>query len=226
MVFELVPLSEGFFTGSNKVNCAAPYDGGQRIAYGTNNGVYLGDRREPGHAPVKVLDLPKVMQVDVLDKYQLLIVLSERQVITFPLDVLDPMDLPMGLQRAKRISSQTSFFKTGVCLDKTLVCIVKASKLSTTIKVLEAVSVDTSEGGDVLRMYKEFYMALTANSVHFLKTKLCFGCSKNFEIVDIETLDTQGLVDPADKALNFVEKQCPMVIYRVDQDFLLCYDSE
>jgi RHO1 GDP-GTP exchange protein 1/2 len=64
---------------------------------------------------------------------------TERQVITFPLDALDPMDPMSGLKRAKRISSHTSFFKAGVCLGKVLVCIVKSSPLSSTIKTLEPI---------------------------------------------------------------------------------------
>lgn len=48
---------------------------GRRVVYGTDDGVYLSnlwDRREP----VKVLALKDVSQVDVLEDYQLLIVLS------------------------------------------------------------------------------------------------------------------------------------------------------
>ena len=44
----------------------------------------------------------------------------------------------------------------------------------------------------------------------------------------METLDTQGLLDPADNSLDFVLKRegvKPMAIYRVDGDFLLCYDD-
>lgn len=59
--------------------------------------------------------------------------------ITFPLDALDPMDPLAGLKRAKRISSHTSFFKAGICLGKTLVCVVKSSPLSSTIKALEPI---------------------------------------------------------------------------------------
>lgn len=66
-------------------------------------------------------------------------IFSERQVITFPLDALDPMDPLAGLKRAKRISSHTSFFKAGICLGKTLVCVVKSSPLSSTIKALEPI---------------------------------------------------------------------------------------
>jgi RHO1 GDP-GTP exchange protein 1/2 len=86
-----------------------------------------------------VLALLDVMQVDVLEDYQLLIVLSERQVITFPLEALDEHDPTAGLKRAKRISSHTSFFKAGFCLGRVLVCIVKSSQLSSTFKTLEPI---------------------------------------------------------------------------------------
>lgn len=133
-------------------------DGARRIVYGTDDGVYLSNLRAGNQDPVKVLELLDVSQVDVLEEYQLLIVLTgesryklsvfrtadlfhppERQVITFPLEALDPMDPMAGLKRAKRISSHTSFFKAGICLGKVLVCIVKSSALSSTIKTLEPI---------------------------------------------------------------------------------------
>jgi hypothetical protein len=46
--------------------------------------------------------------------------------------------------------------------------------------------------------------------------------------VDLETLDTQGLLDPHDESLEFVRKRehlRPMAIYRIHNDFLLCYDG-
>ena len=92
--------------------------------------------------------------------------LIERQVITFPLDALDPMDPLAGLKRAKRIASHITFFKTGVCLGKTLVCVVKASPLSSTIKTLEPIDQNVrgrnkptfrkllQGGNDTLRVFK------------------------------------------------------------------------
>lgn len=65
-------------------------------------------------------------------------------------------------------------------------------------------------------------------SIHFLKTKLCVGCTKGFEIVDLDSLDTQGLLDPEDQSLDFVtrsESVKPMAIYRIENEFLLCYDG-
>lgn len=108
------------------------------MAYGTNDGVYFANFRETNR-PVRVLALMDVTQVEVLEEYHLLIVLSEHSVITFPLEALSEADPTAGLRRAKRISSHTSFFKAGVCLGKNLVCVVKASQLSSTIKALEPI---------------------------------------------------------------------------------------
>lgn len=108
------------------------------MAYGTNDGVYFASFRDDNR-PVRVLALIDVTQVEVLEGYRLLIVLSEHSVITFPLEALSESDPTAGLRRAKRISSHTSFFKAGVCLGKSLVCVVKASQLSSTIKALEPI---------------------------------------------------------------------------------------
>ncbi|EJU03635.1 CNH-domain-containing protein [Dacryopinax primogenitus] len=236
-IFDMVTLSENFFVGANKVLCACPFSGGNKVAYGTDDGVYISDVRVLTQDPLKVLAIPDVTQVDVLEEYQLLIVLSERTVMTFPLDALDYTDPIAGLRRAKRVASHTSFFKAGICLGRTFVCVVKASSLSSTIKVLEPIDQTVrgknkptfrkllQGGNDTL---KEFYIPTESSSLHFLKTKLCVGCTKGFEIVDLETLDTQGLLDPADVSLDFVQKRenvKPIAIYRIDGEFLLCYDE-
>lgn len=47
--------------------------------------------------------------------------------------------------------------------------------------------------------------------------------------MDLETLDTQGLLDPADASLDFVRKRenlKPLAIYRIENEFLLCYDGQ
>lgn len=49
---------------------------GRRAVYGTDDGIYLSDLRERNREPVKVLALKDVSQLDVLEEYQLLIVLS------------------------------------------------------------------------------------------------------------------------------------------------------
>lgn len=139
-VFVSETVTEGYFMGLRKINCVSPYDQGNRMIYGTDEGVYFSNLRDDKlRVPVKVIELLDVTQVDVLEEFQLLIVLHERSVTTFPLDCLDPNDPGAALKRGKKISSHTSFFKTGICLGKTLVAVVKSSTLSSTIKVMEPV---------------------------------------------------------------------------------------
>ncbi|KAK8853072.1 hypothetical protein IAR55_003773 [Kwoniella newhampshirensis] len=241
-VFVSESITEGTFGGLRKVNCISPYDQGYRMIYGADDGVYFSNLRdEKLREPVKVINLLDVTQVDVIEEFQLLVVLHERCVTTFPLECLDPNDPNAALKRGKRISSHTTFIKSGICLGKTIIAIVKSSTLSSTIKVMEPVDMaqrnKKNQGGfmkrlngrdDTLKLFKEFYIPTESSSLHFLKTRLCVGCTKGFEIVDLETLDMQGLLDPSDASLDFVLKRDnvrPIAIYRIQEDFLLCYDE-
>ena len=51
-------------------------DQGRKAVFGTDDGVYLSNLMERNREPVKVLALKDVAQLDVLEEYQLLIVLS------------------------------------------------------------------------------------------------------------------------------------------------------
>jgi RHO1 GDP-GTP exchange protein 1/2 len=58
---------------------------------------------------------------------------------TFHIDSLDPADAVGAAKRARKISSSATFFKTGHCVNRTLVCVVKSGTVSSTIKALEPV---------------------------------------------------------------------------------------
>ncbi|KAJ9097534.1 hypothetical protein QFC19_006708 [Naganishia cerealis] len=233
-IFETVSLTDRFFVGLNKVNCASPY--GMLLSSLSN----LRDERL--RIPAKVVAIPDVTQVDVLEEFQLLIVLAERSVTAFPLEALDPTDPTAALKRGKRLSSHTSFFKSGVCLGRVILCIVKSSSLSSTIKVLEPIDMSQrgkkqptpfrkllNNGGahnEPFKVMKEFYIPTESTSLMMLKTKLCVATTRGFEVIDLETLDTQGLLDPSDSSLDFVAKRenvRPVTIFRIEEFFLLCY---
>ncbi|CUA74621.1 Rho1 guanine nucleotide exchange factor 1 [Schizosaccharomyces pombe 972h-] [Rhizoctonia solani] len=244
MIFDTYMLSEGVFLDEAKVNCSVPYDYGRRFVYGTDDGIYFQSLHDGVGKPMRRIALTDVQQIDILEDYQLLVALAERSVVTFPLEAIDvdnpsPMrHVEEPLKRMKRIASHTSFFKAGYCLGRTLVCVVKASSLSSTIKVLEPIEQSIrgkskptfkkllQGGNDTLKVFKEFYIPNESLSIHFLKTKLCVACTTGFEIVDLETLDTQALLDPVDVSLDFVQHRedvRPLSIYRIDGEFLLCY---
>lgn len=136
-------------------------DNGNRVVYGTENGVYLADLREKNKVPVKVISAPSVTQLDVLEEQGILIVLAgtlvhpscgcgltstdvtstftDKAVQTFFIDHLDPGDAIGAAKRARKISANATFFKAGQCLGRTLVCVVKSGNVSSTIKTLEPI---------------------------------------------------------------------------------------
>lgn len=186
-----------------------------------------------------MLDVTNVTQIDVLEEYQLLLVLSAKSLLSFPLSALDPNE-PALSKRPKKIQSHCNFFKTGICLGRHLVCCVKSSALSTTIKVFEpndamskgkkqkGFKMFNSGGQDELKAFKEFYIPTESSSIHFLKSKLCVACARGFEVVSLETLETQSLLDQADTSLDFVarkENVRPIHIERLNGEFLLNYSE-
>ncbi|KAJ4418411.1 RHO1 GDP-GTP exchange protein 2 [Gnomoniopsis sp. IMI 355080] len=231
-------LSQAFFTGTNKVNCVAPFDGGRKLIYGTDAGIYVSDRKSGGQ-PRKILEATNVSQIDALEEYNLLLVLSNKSLISYNLAALDPNEAALS-KKPKKIQSHCSYFKAGISMGRHLVCCVKPTTLSTTIKVYEpndAMSKSKKQKGfskmfnagqDELKPFKEFYIPTESTSVHFLKSKLCVACARGFEVVSLETLETQSLLDQADTSLDFVARKegvKPIHIERLNGEFLLNYSE-
>lgn len=107
--------------------------------YGSESGVYVSDRRKNTSAPPRrILDINGVTQIDVLEEYQLLLVLASKSLLSYPTEVLDPNDSQSPLlKRPKKIQNHANFFTAGVCMGRHLVCTAKMSGISTTIKVFE-----------------------------------------------------------------------------------------
>ncbi|WFD27733.1 RHO1 GDP-GTP exchange protein 2 [Malassezia nana] len=240
-IFDLIPVSSMLMDqGSSRIICGVPFNFGRQVFFGKEDGVYLSYMRELNRTPTLALPLTGVTQIDLLEEYQILLVLAEQVLYTFTLDALDTADPAGSLRRGRRIASHTSFFRAGICMGRTLVCVVKSGSLSSTIKILEPIECSLRMkkqpalrklrpgAQDALRVFKEFYIPTESSSIHFFKSKLCMGTPKGFEIVDLETLDTQGLLDPADISLDFVQRRenlKPIAIFRVDGEFLLCYNE-
>jgi RHO1 GDP-GTP exchange protein 1/2 len=132
-------LCEGFFNATNRVNCLVPTDGGRKLVYGTDSGIYLSDRwpKDKSVRPKRILDANQVTQIDTLEEYQLLLVLSNKTLTSYPLEALDLTDQNPLAKRPRKIQGHANFFKAGIGLGRHLVCSVKTSALSTTIKVYE-----------------------------------------------------------------------------------------
>ena len=94
--------------------------------------------KSSGAKPKRVIDIANVTQIDVLEEYQLLLILATKSLMSLPLEVLDANDNQSQLlRRPKKIQNHANFFKAGVCMGRHLVCSAKMSGISTTIKVFE-----------------------------------------------------------------------------------------
>ena len=203
------------------------------MIYGTDNGIYVSERKPNSTAratPVRVLAIQGATQIDVIEEYGILLVLQDKTLVSFSMDALDANDNNLANKRPRKVASHTNFFKAGVCLGRVLVCVVKSSVLSSTIKVLEPVDHLSKArkqpafrkllaGSQDLKVFKEFYIPTESSSIHFLKSKLCVGCAKGFEVVSLENLETQSLLDPADSSLDFFQRRenvKPIAIYRMN----------
>jgi len=238
-IFTKTIINEGFFSPAIRVTCAVPMDGGRKLALGTDAGIYIVERKakDASFKPRRVLDCKGVTQIDVLEQHAIVLVLADKTLYSYSTDALDLEDSQAMVKRPRKIC-HANFFKAGVCLGNNLVATVKTSALSTTIKVYEpkenmagkskktGFAKMLSQGQDQLKPYKEFYIPTESTSIHFLKSKLCVGCARGFEVVSLETLETQSLLDQADTSLDFVvrkENIKPIHIERFASEFLLCY---
>lgn len=108
--------------------------------YGTDSGIYVSDRwpKDKSAKPRRVLDVSQVTQIDTLEEYQLLLVLSNKTLSSYPMEALELSEGQTSqAKKPKKIQGHANFFKAGIGLGRHLVCSVKTSTMSTTIKVFE-----------------------------------------------------------------------------------------
>jgi hypothetical protein len=87
--------------------------------------------------PHRILNLPKVAQVQVVESAQMLLVLSDRTLWDYSLDVVNgkPESQPLG----RRVQSHVPFFYVGRSLQRLLICVPRVSALKSTITVFEPI---------------------------------------------------------------------------------------
>lgn len=138
-VFVKVNLSEGFFNAQTRVNCCVPMDGGRKLVVGTDSGIYVCESKPKDSSikPRRALEIKGVTQIDVLEQHSILLVLSDKTLYSYPLEALSPDAGQPGISKRGRKITHANFFKSGICQGQQLVCCVKTSALSSTIRVYE-----------------------------------------------------------------------------------------
>ncbi|GAA5798902.1 hypothetical protein HPULCUR_004309 [Helicostylum pulchrum] len=260
-VYEVITLNDTSFqtvaaantsTKQGKVNCTVPFytiNNEAHIAVGTDTGVYFKSLHVLNTR--KVLSCENVTQLAVLEKYHILLVLADKTLKAYPLDLLvsPATNGKAPVRLGQELGQHIQFFQVGFCNNRDLVLFKKKKNTMSIFTCLEPLydlrdrknqKYITQKTGFLLssrsnhswfKKYKEFYVGAEASYVHFLKSKMLIVCERGFEIIDPENLSVGGrdIPDKGDPQFNFVHRQAesikPLAMYRVHDKFLLCYNK-
>jgi hypothetical protein len=194
--------------------------------------------------------MSRVTQIAVLEEFSLCLIIADKSLIAYHLDVIVPLS-SMGVQhdsarRAPQKLSGTrdvSFFATARMKDRTLVFYKKREGLHSTFKVLEPVFQKSTEKKSRLfakklgagtteffREFDEFYIPTECFTINLFHTYIAISTQKGFELMTLDKkvpMSIPDLKNPATESIgNKIANQRPLGMFRLsDAEFLLCYDE-
>ncbi|CAI5756552.1 unnamed protein product [Candida verbasci] len=241
--FTLCKFETRRFTGNNKINCGVPCYGGKKLLYGTDSGVWVSTVRSISTTsnekivsdPTLVISKPYITQIEVLVEYSKLLVLSDKNLYEYELSCTDSLDHVKNTKSGKIIMQHISFFKIGVCDGKLLICGAKTGSSQHSICIFEPVNPFEKNSNKNFQKSKsskveiqEIPFSSDPISISFLKSKLCIGCTKGFEIFSLQNGNKEPILDEADPSLDFAiqkESVTPLSIHKLGRNFLLSYSE-
>ncbi|KAK5170356.1 Rho guanine nucleotide exchange factor [Saxophila tyrrhenica] len=205
-----------------RVNCATTWTtpppdeetpGKDMVAVGTDYGVYISETDNP-RGWTRAINLPRVTQLSVLEDFNLFLLISDKSLMAYHLDVVCPATGPVStttnggrpstsssdsLAKApKKISGSkdVGFFATGRMKERTLVFYKKRENLNSVFKVIEPIYSKSAEkkrgvfkrGGptDFFREYDEFYIPAECNALNLFHSSLAVSTARGFEVLTLD----------------------------------------
>lgn len=237
-LFSMSKFETRRFAGNNKINCAVPCYGGKKLLYGTDSGAWVSTVRSISATsnekicsdPTLVISKPYVTQIEVLVQYSKLLVLSDKALYEFDLTCTDSLDHVKNTKLGKLIMTHISFFKIGVCDGKLLIIGAKTGSQHS-ICIFEPINpFDPKQKNRNKNKIEIQEIPFTSDpiSISYMKSKLCIGCTKGFEILSLQSGNKEPILDEADPSLDFATQRelvTPLAIYRIGKDVLLCYSE-
>lgn len=222
------------FYGQNKINCALPFHGGKKLLYGTDLGLWLLTVRQISTTltekivsdPTMVISKTYVTQIEVLVEYGKLLVLADKLLYEYDLSCTDLLDHVRNTRAGKLLVLHILFFKTGICDGKLLVCGARTGATHLVVIFEPANPFDRTKNKLRRPEITEVAFASDPVLISFLKTKLCIGCTKDFEILLLKDGQKEPILDDADPLLGFAihrDPVTPLAIYTLNREFLLVY---
>ncbi|TVY75851.1 Rho1 guanine nucleotide exchange factor [Lachnellula suecica] len=235
-----------------QVNCATAFTvyGKSMVAIGTDYGVYTAEMSN-SRGWSRSIQANRVTQIAVLEEFNLCLVIADKSLIAYHLDVVVPVsNFPAPHQDSGRRAPQklsgtrdVSFFATARMKDRTLVFYKKKEGLHSTFKVLEPVFQKSTEKKSRLfgskrfgatteffREFDEFYIPTECFTINLFKTSIAISTLKGFELMTLDKKLPISIPDTKNPALgnitNRLAGQRPLGMFRLSEsEFLLCYEE-
>ncbi|KAK6359863.1 hypothetical protein TWF696_000996 [Orbilia brochopaga] len=234
-----------------QINCATAFQTGmgygkQMVAIGTDAGVYISDYDNPRGWTKAINTIARVTQIAVLEDFSLFLVLADRTLIAYHLDVVVPPagGVPVS-ESAKRAPQKLSggkdvgFFATSRMKDRMLVFYKRKDGLHSTFKVLEPVFQKATERKsrfhrrgttEFFREFDEFYIPTECYGISLFHSSLSIHSSKGFEVMTLDKKQPWSIPElkaPHVQAIAArLGNQKPLGMFRLsDIEFLLCYEE-
>jgi len=187
----------------------------------------------------------------VLEEFSVVLVLSDRNLISYPLDVVSPpshfpapsSDNPR--RSPQRLAKDVAFFATARMKDRMLVFYKKKENLHSTFKVLEPVYQKATEkksrlfggsrrmghgGTETFRDYDDFFFPVECYSLNIFQSYIAIATAKGFELMTLDKKVPMSIPDTRQPAIaniaSRVRDQRPLGMFRLnDQEYILAYED-
>ncbi|KAJ5573561.1 uncharacterized protein N7459_007988 [Penicillium hispanicum] len=198
------------------VNCATVFQqppGRMMCAIGTDYGVYMSDLSNP-RGWYRAIPIMRVTQVAVFEDFNLFLLISDRSLIAYHLDVVCPASgVPSQSQDSARRAPQklsgnreVGFFAAGRMKDRYLVLYKKRDGLSSTFKVLEPILQKSTSNKsrffqsrrsqtEFFREYDEFYIPAESYGINLFHSSLAISTQRGIEVLTLDKKQSWSVPD-------------------------------
>ena len=238
------------------VNCATaftqPY-GDQKVAVGTDYGVYISDYNNP-RGWTRAISANRVTQIAVLEEFSLFLLIADKSLIAYHLDTVCPINAtstphandPTSRRAPQKLSGarDVGFFAVGRMKDRTLVFYKKREGISSTFKVLEPVYQKSSTSStlrsmrfglkkgttEYFRDFDDFYIPSQTYAINLFHSSLAISTEKGVEVLNLDKKVPLSIPDlkPPDCAsiATRIRDQKPLGMFRLSEsEFLLVFEE-
>lgn len=188
-------------------------------------------------------------QIAVLEEFSVCLVISDRSLISYPLDIVAPVSdfappVNDNPRRApQRLAKDVTYFATARMKERTLVFYKRKEGLHTTFKVLEPIYHKATEkkrffGGrkgapgstESFRDFDEFFFPTECYSLSVFQTYIAVATSKGLEMLTLDKKQPMSIPDLKAPAIaniaGRIRDQKPLGMFRLNEnEFILTYED-